>query len=87
MKLIFILIALSVTGCTSITRSIDKALPEGRADKVTGTITGKFSSTHVEAEKFVKDSLHVTAEKLHVRHSDYWVPNIELEITGYERVR
>lgn len=80
-------LALGLGGCQSLTRQIDAAIPEGAAKKVSGTITGKFSATSIEAEDVVKDDLSVKAGVLHVRHSNAWVPLIELHIEGYERAR
>lgn len=89
--LFFLLLApcalLLSSGCTSLTKQIDAALPEGRATKVTATITGKFSSTQVDASNFEKTREKVSADRMHFRHSNAWVPLIEGEVEGYERVR
>lgn len=75
------------TGCTSLSSQLERALPEGSAKHVSATITGKFSATTIEADNFSKTPERVTAEKLHFRHSNAWVPLIEGEISGYERNR
>jgi len=81
------LLSLGLGGCMSLETRIDRALPEGKAKHVSATITGKFSSTQVEAVNFSKTKKKVSAERMHFRHSNAWVPLIEGEIEGYERVR
>lgn len=88
MKLLLLLVSiLALCGCASVEQQIDKSIPDGKAKKVTATVTGKFSSTQFTAEDFVKTPEKVTASKLHLRHSDVYVPLIEVEYEDYERER
>lgn len=66
--------------------SFDAGLPNGKADKVRYVRTGKFSSTTIEAEKFEKTDQRVTAGRWSVKHSNAWIPNVEITAEGYERV-
>lgn len=76
----------SFSGCQHAARVAD-AIPEGKADSLRYTRTGKFSSTTVEATAWEKTDATVKAEQLHVRHSNAWMPNVEIELKGYERTR
>lgn len=78
-------IASLLSGCA--TNTADSFFPEGHAAKARYTRTGKFSSTTVEADNFTKTAQKVTADKLRLNHSNAWMPNLELVIEGYERVR
>lgn len=88
MKILIVLltISLALAGCV-VPSKIDAKLPQGHATKVTATITGKFSNTNIEAENFVKTADKVTADKIHFKHSNAWVPNVEITFEGYERER
>lgn len=88
MKILFLLFSLSLAlaGCV-LPRNVDAKLPQGHAAKVTATITGKFSNTNIEAENFVKTPDKVTADRIHFKHSNAWVPNVEITFEGYERER
>lgn len=88
MKILFILFALSLAlaGCV-VPRNVDRLLPEGHATKVTAVVTGKFSNTNIEADNYVKSVDKVTADKIHFKHSNAWVPNVEVTFEGYERAR
>jgi ABC-type glycerol-3-phosphate transport system substrate-binding protein len=77
--------ALALSGCASI--DAESFFPEGKADSARYTRTGKFSSTTVEVEKFVKSPEKTTADRLTLKHSNAWIPNLELVIEGYERKR
>ncbi len=83
MKLTLLLLALLLGGCASF----DQHLPDGKASKVRYTRTGKFSSTTIEADAFEKTETHVRAQRLSVRHSNAWIPNVEITALDYERVR
>ena len=74
-------------GCASVYDRLDKAIPEGEARKLRATVTGKFSSTSIEADGFRKTETEVTAERMYERHNNAWVPLVEIEIEGYKRVR
>lgn len=65
--------------------SFDTHLPEGKAGKVRYVRTGKFSSTTIEAEGYERTATHVTAAHWSVKHSNAWVPNVEIEATDYQR--
>ena len=80
-------IGLCFGGCSSIYDRLDKAIPDGEARKLRATVTGKFSSTTIEADGFKKTETEVTAERMYERHNNAWVPLVELEIEGYKRVR
>jgi hypothetical protein len=89
MKLLRLAMLLSLlsllTGCA--TRTADDFLPEGKAEKARYVRTGKFSSTTLEADKWEKTPERVTAERLRLNHSNAWMPNVEVVVEGYERVR
>lgn len=78
--LVYFVVALS--GCASF----DAQLPNGKADKVRYVRTGKFSSTTIVAEGFEKTPDRVKATHWTVKHSNAWIPNIEIEADNYERV-
>ncbi len=80
---LFLLVAALSAGCVS--SLVDQHLPEGKADKVRYTRTGKFSSTTIEADRFEKTAAHVSAERLTFKHSNAWLPNVELTAEGYSR--
>jgi hypothetical protein len=82
-----LMVGLCVGGCSSIYDRLDKAIPDGEARKLRATVTGKFSSTTIEADGFRKTETEVTAERMYERHNNAWVPLVELEIEGYKRVR
>lgn len=85
--LCLVLVALFWGGCASVYDRLDKAIPDGEARKLRATVTGKFSSTTIEADGFKKSETEVTAERMYERHNNAWVPLVELEIEGYKRVR
>ena len=85
--LLLLVLAVTATGCTSVYDRLDKSIPEGEARKLRATVTGKFSSTTIEADGFRKTPTEVTAERMFERHNNAWVPLIEIEIEGYKRVR
>lgn len=62
-------------------------LPSGSADTIKAVVTGKFSATQLEAENWHKDDQYETAKRLHVRHTNYWIPLIEYETTNYRQVK
>jgi ABC-type glycerol-3-phosphate transport system substrate-binding protein len=84
MKKILLLAALSLglTGCASF----DTGLPDGKAANFRYVRTGKFSSTTIEATNFDKTPERVKADRWNVKHSNAWIPNIEITAEGYERV-
>lgn len=65
--------------------SFDTHLPQGKAGKVRYVRTGKFSSTTIEAEGYERTATHVRATHWSVKHSNAWIPNVEIEATDYER--
>jgi hypothetical protein len=85
-SLFIFLSALMLAGCV-VPKKIDKYLPEGKAAKASGTVTGKFSNTNIDAENYVKTPTKVTADKIHFKHSDTWISNVDITFEGYERDR
>lgn len=84
LTLAFILIAFLSGGCTSINKQLD-ALPAANADEVHYVRTGKFSSTTIVARGFANDGKQTTVNELTVRHSNLWIPNLEIIAKGYRR--
>jgi hypothetical protein len=80
LPLLAVCAVLLLTGCASI----EKQLPEGRADKFRYTRTGKASSTTIEAAKYEKDAHRIKAESWSLTHSNLWVPNIQISAENYE---
>jgi hypothetical protein len=80
--LILMLIASLFSGCMS---RLDGFVPPITASKLNYTRTGKFSSTTVNAEGLTREGNKVKVEKLTIRHSNAWIPNIEITAEGYER--
>lgn len=80
-------VLLACAGCVSAYDRLDRAIPDGEARHLKAVVTGKFSSTTIEAENFVKTPEEVTASRLHQRHSNAWVPLIEITVDGYKRKR
>jgi hypothetical protein len=74
-------LAFFFSGCASF----DSQLPEGKAAAFRYVRTGKFSSTTIEAKNFEKTATHVRADTWNVKHSNAWVPNVEITAEGYER--
>lgn len=72
-------------GCTSITRQLD-ALPARSAAELHYTRTGKFSSTTIMAKGYNNDGAVTFIEDLTVRHSNAWMPNLEIIAKGYRRI-
>lgn len=80
------LLSLFGSGCASVAKQLD-TFPEGTADSLRYTRTGKFSSTTIEVAEWDKNLETVKAAKISVKHSNVWVPNLELTAEGYERKR
>ena len=80
------LLSLFGSGCASVAKQLD-SFPEGSADSLRYTRTGKFSSTTIEVAEWDKNPETVKAGKITVKHSNVWVPNLELTAEGYERKR
>jgi hypothetical protein len=78
--------ALLSGGCASVAKQIE-SFPEGTADSLRYTRTGKFSSTTIEVADWDKNPETVKAAKISVKHSNVWMPNLELTAEGYERKR
>lgn len=83
-----LLIALSMilasffAGCAN---RIDGFVPPVTAQKLNYTRTGKFSSTTVNVEGLRRDGEKIHADKVVIRHSNAWIPNVEITAEGYER--
>jgi hypothetical protein len=71
------------SGCASLPRALQQGIPNGSWEKVDATVTGKFSSTKILAAGVVKSGASITARELHVRHSNAWVPLVEIDAVGY----
>lgn len=72
-------------GCSSITRQLD-SLPARSAAELHYTRTGKFSSTTITAKGYNNDGVVTYVEDLTVRHSNAWMPNLEIVAKGYRRI-
>lgn len=72
-------------GCTSISRQLD-ALPARSAAELHYTRTGKFSSTTITAKGYNNDGEVTYVEDLTIRHSNAWMPNLEIVAKGYRRI-
>ena len=70
---------------TTACGSFDKYVPAITAQTLRITETGKFTASTVEAENLRREGGEVKADKVHVRHSNAWVPLIDFEATGYSR--
>lgn len=75
---------LAAAGCTV---SLDQYVPDIDAEHLRYTRTGKFSSTSMEVEDLRTSSATVQAAYVRIRHSNAWIPNWEIEATGYQRRR
>jgi hypothetical protein len=85
MKKLPLALAMLATLFLSACASFDSQLPEGKAAAFRYVRTGKFSSTTIEAKNFEKTATHVRADTWNVKHSNAWVPNVEITAEGYER--
>lgn len=74
------------SGCSSVGKALD-TLPEGSAESIDYTRTGKFSSTTIEVQNFEKSTTEVSADVMRVQHSNAWISNIEFTAKGYKRKR
>lgn len=81
-----VFMSLLASGCSSVGKQVDK-LPQGEAASIHYVRTGKFSSTTIELENFLKDEESVSADVMRVKHSNAWMPNIEITAKGYKRLR
>jgi len=77
---ILLLAAVLLNGCASIRRDVLAVIPDGRWKKIDGTITGKFSSTTIHGVDVVKEADKLMAGSLSIRHSNAWVPLIQLTL-------
>lgn len=74
-------VALLLSGCTSFYADVAKVIPPGNYKVISGTVTGKFSAT-----QFTGENVAVTPEgrfvggHVHFRHSNIYVPLVELDI-------
>lgn len=82
-KLLLLSIIVGMTGCASFHNDVAKVLPPGDYSVISGTITGKFSAT-----QFTGENVTVTPEgrlvggHVHFRHSNVYVPLIEVDVTA-----
>lgn len=85
MKITLLLAVLLLSGCGTLDKDLAKGLPKGTWKDVTATVTGKFSATKITAVGVINDGKVITAEELHIRHSNVWVPLIEIDAVGYTK--
>lgn len=79
--LAILLLALGLTGCTTIQSDIAKAVPPGNYKNISATVTGKFSATSFVAEDVtVTQDGKLTGGHVHIRHSNVYVPLIEVDV-------
>lgn len=81
--LTLMLLASLFSGCMN---RIDALVPPITADSLSYTRTGKFSSTTVNVDGLKHDGDKVKAAKITIRHSNAWIPNVDIAVVGYERV-
>jgi len=78
-KLIILSLALlTCSGCTSLAK-LDSQIPDGKYDSVRTGVTGKFTSTAIEAKGVKKDGKWVEGE-LHFKHTDPWVTDSYIDL-------
>lgn len=80
------LLSLFGSGCSTAGKILDQ-IPEGSATSIRYTRTGKFSTTTATVDGWEKTSQKVSADKLTLRHSNAWMPNVEVEMVDYKRDR
>lgn len=74
-------VALVGSGCSTVQSDLVKILPPGDYKSIETTITGKFSATQVKAEDVtVTPEGRIVGGHVHVRHSNIYVPLIELDV-------
>ena len=79
------LLGLLFSGCTSAATKHLQVLPDASYKSVKATITGKFSSTQVEGTNVTVQGGELKAGTLHLRHSNVYVPLIELELEAADQ--
>lgn len=73
--------ALALSACSTVQSDLVKVLPPGDYKSISTTITGKFSATQVTAEDVtVTPEGRIVGGHVHVRHSNIYVPLIELDV-------
>ena len=71
---------LTLTGCATRPSDVLKILPPGEYKNASLTVTGKFSATTGEAENVtVTEEGKVRYGKIHFRHSNAWIPVVEIK--------
>lgn len=84
--LLGLVLLICLVGCTTIQRDVAKVLPPGDYKVVSATITGKFSAT-----QFTGENVTITPEgkmiggHVHFRHSNIYVPLIEVDVQAKEK--
>jgi uncharacterized protein YceK len=84
--MIALLASLLSSGCSTVGKLVDE-IPEGSATRIHYTRTGKFSTTSATVEGWSKTENEVKAERLEIRHSNAWMPNVAIELEDYVRSR
>lgn len=74
------LVLLVAPGCVMSPKKALGVIPDGTYSTINGTITGKMSSTQLEATNATIEGGDLKAGRLHLRHSNAYVPLIELEL-------
>ena len=83
--LVLSVIILAAFGCQHRPSDALKLLPPGEYASATVTVTGKFSATSGSAaDVVVTEAGQVTYGKVHLRHSNAWVPLIEVDAESKE---
>ncbi len=80
-KLLLFLLPLLFSGCASFYNDVAKVIPPGNYAVLNGTVTGKFSSTQFTGEHVtITPEGKMTGGHVHFRHSDVYIPLIEVDI-------
>lgn len=85
MKTARLLLAMILASLFSGCANVDKMIPAITAAQLNYTRTGKFSTTTVEAKNLKRETGTLTADEISIRHSNAWMPNVEIKVTGYVR--
>lgn len=67
--------------------ALEKLVPDVSAAELSYERTGKFSNTQVHIVGLVSEPARVTAEQVEIRHSNAWMPKLELRVREYERLK
>lgn len=74
-------LALFSAGCGSIQADVAKVIPPGSYQSITATVTGKFSATQFTGENVtILPTGQMVGGHVHIRHSNVYVPLIEVDV-------